>query len=128
MCRLDNKLRAWTGSVPNDATVADRAYNTRSLINAQLGYDAVASVQYDAREAPDRWGRGGVVIKVRARQAQWCVQHADIMCSPVLLPVKHALPPDHWCTPCRETVSFNTIGPDMRPLPPRRAELYINRT
>jgi hypothetical protein len=54
VCRLENQLRSWAGVLPHDAIVADRAFNTRSLVNAQLGYDAVASVEYDPRTAPDR--------------------------------------------------------------------------
>lgn len=74
------QLRVQLGfGMPQDEIVPDRAFNTRSTTNAFLGWDAVASVQYDAREAPDR-----------------------------------------------QTVEFARIGPDMRPLPPKRIELYLN--
>lgn len=77
---FDNQLRVQLGfGMPRDEIVQDRAFNTRSTTNAFLGWDAVASVQYDAREAPDR-----------------------------------------------QTVEFARISPDMRPLPPKRIELYLN--
>lgn len=38
--------------MPQDAIVADRAFNTRETTNAFLGYAAVESVDYDPRCAP----------------------------------------------------------------------------
>ena len=72
-------MRFALGFLPEDQVVADRAYNTRSMTNAYLEWDAVASVQYDPRDAPDR-----------------------------------------------QTLEFQRMSPDMRPLPPRRIEQYIN--
>lgn len=59
-------------------TFCGRAFNTRSLTNATLGFDAVQEVEYDSRD------------------------------------------------PGRERVTFSTLGPDLRPLPPLRIELFIN--
>lgn len=55
-----------------------RAFNTRALTNAALGFDAVRAVEYDPRD------------------------------------------------PGRERVTFAELGPDLRPLPPLRIELFIN--
>lgn len=55
-----------------------RAFNTRALTNATLGFEAVESVEYDPRD------------------------------------------------PGRERVVFGQLGPDLRPLPPLRIELFIN--
>ncbi|GFH19237.1 uncharacterized protein HaLaN_16152 [Haematococcus lacustris] len=77
----DNTVRVQLGLLPTDAIVPDRAYNTRELSNATLGWEAVASVAYDPREEPDR-----------------------------------------------ETVEFSRQGPDGRTIPPRRIELFINRS
>lgn len=48
------QLRVFSGALPSDAIVPDRAFNTRSTTNAYLGFDAVESVEYDPRTAPDR--------------------------------------------------------------------------
>ncbi|KAJ9532740.1 hypothetical protein QJQ45_010830 [Haematococcus lacustris] len=77
----DNTVRVQLGLLPTDAIVPDRAYNTRELSNATLGWEAVASVAYDPREEPDR-----------------------------------------------ATVEFSRQGPDGRTIPPRRIELFINRS
>jgi hypothetical protein len=50
-----NALRVALGSLPESAVVADRAFNVKSLTEATLARPgAVASVEYDPREAPDR--------------------------------------------------------------------------
>lgn len=38
------------GQMPADAIIADRAFNTRELTNAALGFAAVESVVYDTRQ------------------------------------------------------------------------------
>lgn len=76
---FENQVRFALGVLPEDQVVADRAFNTRSMTNAYLDWDAVASVQYDPRAAPDR-----------------------------------------------QTLEFQRVSPDMRPLPARRIEQYIN--
>lgn len=35
---------------------------------------------------------------------------------------------DPRSAPDRETVEFARLGPDMKPLPPRKTEVYINNT
>lgn len=78
---LGNQLRMNLGfGLPEDAIIQDRAFNTRAVSNAYLGWQAVEYVEYDPREAPDR-----------------------------------------------ETVVFARLTPSMRPLPPKRTELYIQR-
>lgn len=67
-----------TGSMPRDAIIQDRAYNLRMATNAYMGFDAVESVDFDAR------------------------------------------------SPGRATVEFAGIAPDMGPLPPRTAQLFVN--
>ena len=48
-------VRVALGSLPESAVVADRAFNVKSLTEATLARPgAVASVEYDPREAPDR--------------------------------------------------------------------------
>ncbi|KAI3424728.1 hypothetical protein D9Q98_008117 [Chlorella vulgaris] len=52
---FDNELRVQLGlGMPQDAIIADRAFNTRQTTNAFLGWQAVESVAYDATEAPLR--------------------------------------------------------------------------
>lgn len=47
---FENEMRVNLGlGIPNAATIADRAYNTRQMTNAYLGWEAVASVGYDPR-------------------------------------------------------------------------------
>lgn len=65
--------------MPIPQVVPDRAYNTRSVIDAYYGYPAVSEVLY---------------------------------------------PLDN--NPLRLRVEFATVGPDLRPLPSRRQELFIN--
>jgi hypothetical protein len=55
------------GLLPEDAIIADRAANTRSSIDAHLGYPAVQEVDYDPRKNPGRFtvqynqeGPGGI--------------------------------------------------------------------
>ncbi|KAI8464780.1 MAG: hypothetical protein J3K34DRAFT_439122 [Monoraphidium minutum] len=73
-----NNARVNLGLLPEDAVIADRAFNARASANAYLGDpSAVLAADYDAR-VPDRL-----------------------------------------------TLEFQRLAADMRPLPPRRAELYI---
>jgi threonine synthase len=66
--------------MPQDAIIADTAWNTAAATNAYLGAPGVQEVVYDPRQDPGR-----------------------------------------------ATLVFTTTSPDGRQLPPRRAELYINR-
>jgi len=47
---FQNQLRVFTGSMPSDAVIQDRAFNLRASTNAYLGFPAVESVEYDTRE------------------------------------------------------------------------------
>lgn len=75
---LENNISVNLGFLPQSRVIADRAFNTRALTNAVLGFDAVAYSGYDTR------------------------------------------------SPSTQTIEFATVAPDMRILPPQRAELFIS--
>lgn len=70
--RPSNNLQVWLGGVPRDAIFQDRAFNTASLLNAQLGRSAVESVTYDVRDAPDRWEARVPWLKFMRRTQLMC--------------------------------------------------------
>ena len=75
---FENNISVNLGFLPQSRVIADRAFNTRALTNAVLGFDAVAYSGYDTR------------------------------------------------SPSTQTIEFATVAPDMRILPPQRAELFIS--